>query len=179
MLTTWNIIHERPGRIRLRHQTIHRNGTLANYLRGVIEDLEGVTECAVWPVTGSVLIHFDPDLTSAGYLLQMLSRARANYGRFVGANAFQRESGRLRARQLVALAVTGEVAAPFLLPASAMLLVGSNLHTFYAAGRQLMRGHFGLPVLYTSIVAVTLASGQHVASAAMSWMLIFWSAPIP
>ena len=67
------------------------------------------------------------------------------------------------------------MAAPFLLPASAVLLVGSNLNTFRAAGRQLLRGQLGLPVLYTSIVAATLASGQFIASAAMSWMLTFWS----
>ena len=35
-------------------------------------------------------------------------------------------------------------------------------------------GRLGLPVLYTSIVAATLASGQFIASAAMSWMLTFW-----
>ena len=74
----------------------------------------------------------------------------------------------------MALAVAGEMAAPFLLPASAVLLVGSNLNTFRAAGRQLLRGQSGLPVLYTSIVAATLASGQFIASAAMSWMLTFW-----
>ena len=74
----------------------------------------------------------------------------------------------------LALAVAGEMAAPFLLPASAVLLVGTNLHTFRAAGRQLLRGQLGLPVLYTSIVAATLASGQFIASAAMSWMLTFW-----
>ena len=79
------------------------------------------------------------------------------------------------ANSSLALAVAGEMAAPVLLPASAILLVGSNLHTFRAAGRQLLRGQFGLPVLYTSIVAATLASGQFIASAAMSWMLIFWS----
>ena len=74
----------------------------------------------------------------------------------------------------LALAVAGEMAAPALLPACAVLLVGSNLDTFRAAGRQLLHGQLGLPVLYTSIVAATLASGQFIASAAMSWMLTFW-----
>ena len=52
--------------------------------------------------------------------------------------------------------------------------MGSNLSTFRAAGRQLLRGQLGLPVLYTSIVAATLASGQFIASAAMNLMLTFW-----
>ena len=79
------------------------------------------------------------------------------------------------ANSSLALAVAGEMAAPLLLPACAVLLVGSNLRTFRAAGRQLMRGQFGLPVLYTAIVAATLASGQFIASAAMSWMFTFWT----
>ena len=56
----------------------------------------------------------------------------------------------------------------------AIVLVGSNLGTFRAAGLQLVRGRLGLPVLYTSIVAATLVSGQFIASAAMNWMLTFW-----
>ena len=74
----------------------------------------------------------------------------------------------------VALAVTGQLAAPALLPACAVLLTGSNLGTFLAAGQQSTRGQFGLPVLYTSIVAATLASGQFISSAVMSWMITFW-----
>ena len=72
------------------------------------------------------------------------------------------------------LAFAGEMAAPALLPACAVLLVGSNLATFRAAGRQLLHGQLGLPALYTSIVAATLASGQFIVAAAMSWMLRFW-----
>ena len=74
----------------------------------------------------------------------------------------------------VALAVTGEFAAPVLLPACAILLVGSNLGTFRTAGRQLMRGQFGLPIIYTGIVAAALASGQFISCAVMSWMVTFW-----
>ena len=36
----------------------------------------GVIECAVWPVTGSVLIRFDPELIGAAYLLRVLDQAR-------------------------------------------------------------------------------------------------------
>ena len=74
----------------------------------------------------------------------------------------------------MALAVTGEFAAPVLLPACAILLVGSNLGTFHTAGRQLMRGQFGLPMIYTGIVAAALATGQFISCAVMSWMVRFW-----
>ena len=141
-----------------------------------IEHVSGVLECSVWQVTGSVLIRFDPELVSAAYLLQILDQARyaSAHRRMRPRPAPRRPASDCQIR-LSALAVAGEMAAPLLLPACAVLLVGSNLRTFRAAGRQLMRGQFGLPVLYTAIVAATLASGQFIASAAMSWMFTFWT----
>ena len=174
-LTTWEVIHDRPGRIRLRHQAIYRDPALARRLHDTIENAAGVIECAVWPVTGSVLIRFNPDLTSASYLLRTLDQARYAPELPDDRPPGAKSAGFGLASTSLALAVAGEIAAPFLLPASAVLLVGTNLHTFRAAGRQLLRAQLGLPVLYTSIVAATLASGQFVASAAMSWMLIFWN----
>jgi cation transport ATPase len=173
-LTTWDIIHDRPGRIRLRHQAIHRDPALARRLHDIIANLAGVIECAVWPVTGSVLIRFNPDLTSASYLLRTLNQARYAPASPDDGLSSAPATGFGLTNTSLALAVAGEVAVPFLLPASAVLLVGTNLRTFHTAGQQLVRGQLGLPVLYTSIVAATLASGQFIASAAMSWMLTFW-----
>ncbi len=173
-LTTWDIIHNRPGRIRLRHQTIHRDLALASRIQRIIANVAGVIECAVWPVTGSVLIRFNPGVTSASYLLRTLDEVRYAPASPDDGPPTTKPAGFGLANASLALAVTGEIAAPFLLPASAVLLLGTNLHTFRAAGQQVIRGQLGLPVLYTSIVAATLASGQFIASAAMSWMLTFW-----
>ena len=67
-----------------------------------------------------------------------------------------------------------DFAVPVLAPVSAVLLVGTNLRTFRAAGLQVWNRKFGLPVLYSVIVAATLASGQFFASALMSWFFRFW-----
>ena len=174
-ITAWDIVHDRPGRIRLRHQAIYRDEALASRLRTTLQNFAGVIECAVWPITGSVLIRFDPELTSTADLLKELDHARSTSECLEQMPPCLKSTGFALANSSLALAVAGEMAAPFLLPASAVLLVGSNLHTFRGAGRQLLKGQFGLPVLYTSIVAVTLVSGQFIASAAMSWMLVFWS----
>jgi cation transport ATPase len=173
-LTTWDIIHDRPGRIRLRHPAIHRDLALASRIHDTIENVVGVIECVVWPVTGSVLIRFNPDLTSASYLLRALDLVRYSPASPDSITPGAKSAGFGLTNTSLALAVAGEMAVPFLLPASAILLVGTNLRTFRAAGRQLLRGQLGLPVLYTSIVAATLASGQFIASATMSWMFTFW-----
>ena len=121
------------------------------------------------------MIRFNPDLTGAAHLLRVLDQARIARRRTMTRSALPESQASDWPNSSLALAVAGEMAAPLLLPACAVLLVGSNLRTFRAAGRQLMRGQFGLPVLYTAIVAATLASGQFIASAAMSWMFTFWN----
>ena len=58
---------------------------------------------------------------------------------------------------------------------SAVLLVGTeppHVPVRVAPGPE--RRKFGLPVLYTTIVATTLASGQFLASALMYWFFTFW-----
>ena len=131
-------------------------------------------ECSVWPVTGSLLIRFDPNLTSASRLLQILERAQLILASSDLDPFCPKPVGFALGNTSLALAVAGEMVTPTLLPVCAALLVGSNLGTFREAGGQLVRGQLGLPVLYTSIVAATLATGQFIASAAMSWMLTFW-----
>jgi cation transport ATPase len=54
------------------------------------------------------------------------------------------------------------------------MLVLSNIETFRAAARQAGEGKLGLPVLYTSIVGVTLATGQFLSAALMFWFFRYW-----
>jgi len=173
-LTTWDVVHHQPGRVRLRHQMIRGDAAFACRIRDVVENLPGVLGCSVWPVTGSVVIRFDPGLTTASRLLQTLERAPQTLASSDLEPLCPKPVGFALSNTSLVLAVAGEMATPTILPVCAALLVGSNLGTFREAGRQLVRGQLGLPVLYTSIVAATLATGQFIASAAMSWMFTFW-----
>jgi len=147
---------------------------LASRIADAIENVSGVLKCRVSHVTGSVLIRFDPGLISALHLLRILEIARLQPASpHVGPSRPKPVGFGLTNTSLV-LAFAGEMAAPALLPACAALLVGSNIDTFRATGRQLLQGRLGLPALYTSIVAATLASGQFIVAAGMSWMLRFW-----
>ena len=78
------------------------------------------------------------------------------------------------ANTTLGIAAAGQFLVPVLVPVSAVLLVGTNVRTFRYAWLQVRGGHFGLPVLYTAIVAATLASGQFLASALMYWFFTFW-----
>ena len=174
ILTTWDVVDHQRGRIRLRHESIRLDPVLARRLQNVAEHAAGVTYCSVQPLTGSVLIRFDPATTNASRVLQILDRERRRPALPDLDTRIPVTPGYGLSSMSLALAIAGEIAVPALLPVCAILLVGSNLKTFRTAGRQFLQGQIGLAALYTSIVAASLASGQHIASAAMSWMFVFW-----
>ena len=174
MLTTWDVVDQRPGRIRLRHESIRLDSVLARRLERIMADTTGVTDCSVHPLTGSVLIRFEPAATNVLCLLQILERERRRPALPDLETSHPAPPGYGLSTTSLALATVGEMFMPELLPVCAILLVGSNLKTFRAAGRQFLDRQVGLAALYASIVVATLASGQFIASAAMSWMFAFW-----
>ncbi len=174
VLTTWDVVVHQPGRIRLRHESIRLDPVLAARVHNIVTDTSGVMGCSVQSLTGSVLIRFDPAVVTTTRLLQILERERRRPALPDLEAGIPVPAGYGPSSMSLALATAGEFAAPALLPVCAIFLVGSNLGTFRAAGRQLLQGHIGLAALYASIVAATLASGQFIASAVMSWMFVFW-----
>jgi cation transport ATPase len=174
VLTTWDIVSQQRGRVRFRNAAIRGKPELANQIRDFLYTIAGVKDCTVQQLTGSVLVRFDPQLVDTMRLLGALDRSGNAPASQTDPIAQREPGGYGLANVSLALAVTGQLAVPALLPVSAVLLVGSNLDTFWTAGRQLTRGQFGLPVLYSTIVAATLASGQFIASSTMGWMLTFW-----
>ena len=174
VLTTWDVVDRQPGRIRFRHESIRLDCVLAGRVQHIVAETAGVLGCSVQPLTGSVLIRFDPAVISASRLLHILERERQRPALPDLDASIPVPAGYGLSNASLALATAGEFAVPALLPVCAILLVGSNLGTFRSAGRQLLDRRIGLAVLYASIVAATLASGQFIASAAMSWMFVFW-----
>jgi cation transport ATPase len=174
ILTTWQTTLCQPGRIGLAHVALRGDGALAGRIEAALRKIAGVTQCEASPVSGSVVIDFDSSTVDAPRLLRALDAVRRPAPWPADQAAGARRPGFALSNTSLALAIGGELAVPALLPASAALLVGSNLDTFAGAWRELRRGKLGMPALYTGIVAATVASGQYVFAAAMSWMLVFW-----
>jgi cation transport ATPase len=174
ILTTWQTTSSRPGRIGLAHAALRGDGALAVRIEAALKKVAGVVECEASPASGSVAIAFDSSKVDAACLLRALDEARCQARWPAEQAAGARRPGFALSNTSLALAIGGELAVPAFLPASAALLVGSNLDTFASAWHELRRGKLGLPALYTGIVAATVATGQYVAAAAMSWMFVFW-----
>jgi cation transport ATPase len=168
------VASESPGRIRFRHPALAGDRELAQRVEAKLTAVHGVSEVHARPLTASLLVRFDPALLDTQQLVEVvddflcgpvspaLPEIHPPAVEFGLANAS------------VGLAAAGELAVPALLPASALLLLGSNAKIIRLAVRELAHRQLGLPALHTAIVAGTLGTGHHLVAAAMSWMFKFW-----
>jgi cation transport ATPase len=176
LLSTWEVVTEQPGTLALKHDLLEEDPGLARRVAHVMESVHGVTMAALRPLSGTLRIRFDPLQTQVERLLHALEAARQRLPAEPADDLGPEPASFGLANASVALAVLSEFVAPSLWPVTAAVLIGSNLGTFRDAAAQLGRGELGMPVLYASIAAATLATGQFVPWAAMSWMMRFWTA---
>ena len=158
----------------LRHEMISSDRSMARRVAQHVESVHGVKSSDLSLLGGQLCIRFDPAQTRAERLLRALEAAPET----LPAIAVDPGAPVPAKFGLVNTAVALSVASDFLVssfwPATAALLVGSNLRTFRDAATQLGSGRVGLPVLYTSIATATLATGKFLPWALMNWMLRFW-----
>jgi len=67
-------LHEVPGRLRIQIPALKRNPQRAQDVQDLLEDLYGIKSTSVNTVTGSIIIHYDPDIVHSGTILTLLSR---------------------------------------------------------------------------------------------------------
>ena len=134
----------------------------------------GVTDVRVRPLTGSLLVHFDPRAITTKHLFHVLDRLLLGPEPAPEADRHPPLVRFSLASASVGLAALGTFALPVLLPASAILLIVSNRTVIRAAVRDVGRFHLSLPVLFTTIIAGTLLSGDFLTAAVMAWTVVFW-----
>ena len=174
LLSSWEIASDLPGRVRFRHDELRTDHELAVRAEAEVATAHGVTDVRVRPLTGSLLVHFDPRTITPKHLLHILDRLLLGPEPAPQAGKHPPLVRFGLATTSVGLAALGTFALPVLLPASAILLIVSNRTVIRAAVRDIGRFHLSLPVLFTTIIAGTLLSGDFLTAAVMAWMLVFW-----
>ena len=173
-VTTWQLLHELPGRVRLRHDLLVGDVNAALYVEQELKATFGVLDVSAKPLTGSVLIQFQPDQLRTDQLLRIVEGILLDFHR-PGGRGYRHPYGTTAVTNTaLGLGAVADFLVPALAPASAGLLVLTNLKTFRAAWRELRAVRPGCNVLYTAIVAATLASGGFFSAALMGWLMDFW-----
>jgi cation transport ATPase len=168
-----DIMSSAHGRLLASHPTIRRDPAIARRVEDRLRVTPAVIEAVAISGKAELRVRFNPRAVTAGRLIRLVE------GELLAAHNAQgaRSAGPVDfapANVSLGFAATGEFVLPIVTPVTAGMLVLANLDTFRVAARQAGEGKFGLPSLYTSIVAVTLATGQFLSAALMFWCFRYW-----
>jgi soluble P-type ATPase len=172
VLSTWEVRHALPGRLRLRHRGLLGHRGIADVLREELATVPGVLDCRVGLHTGSLVVVYDPRRFGRDRLLRLcesaLQKAAATAAEVPSVVKFGVGT------TLLALAMAGHYVYPPLLVACALLLVAANVDTFRRAGRALRTGALDVDVAYGTLITLSLLAGDFRAIALTAWCVRTW-----
>jgi cation transport ATPase len=157
------------GTLTIRHPAIARDSAIAVRAAAALRSVAGVIEAAA---TTRLAARFEPAAVSAEQLVRVVEASV--FGTPGSGEPGTDQVDFAFANLSVGTAAVSDLMLTPVMPVAAGLLVYSNLGAFKGAADQLRRGQIGLPVLYSSIVGVTLASGQFLSAALMLWFYRYW-----
>jgi cation transport ATPase len=168
----WEVLSDRPGSVELRHGSLAQKTPRSRRTLAELGALPGVKSWRTGLWGGRVHVEYDTSQLNVTRLLlhadELVSRPEP-WGD--PPSAVPTPYG-------LAPVTVGVAAVGILLPevaaVSVVLLVGMNVKTFRDAYLEVRQLKAGLPSLYSAIVATTLATGQFLASALMTWFFRFW-----
>jgi hypothetical protein len=67
------LAHHVPGRLRLRSAALKGDASASEQARHQLAQIRGVTATSANPITGSVLLEYDPSVLSAGRVIDLLA----------------------------------------------------------------------------------------------------------
>ena len=171
IITTLEILTLEKDLLEIRHRAIWRESLMARRIEESLQQIPGVLQATV--NIDKLSIRVDPAVTSAAELVGCVETellAPPDPHTAPGAEKVDFEMANVS----LGVSTVGEFVLPAALPVAAALLVVNNVDTVRAATGQLRAGKIGLPLLYTSIVGMTLVSGQFLAAALMFWCFRSW-----
>jgi len=174
LLTTWTVISDRPGRLKLRHEGLKRDRLLARRVERVLKSHGGVVEVRVQGWRGFVAIRYVPRAVTSEELIALAEEALEPPALVPSLPPSAPPVKFGMANLAIGVTAATDFFFPVLMPASIALLVGANYKYFRAAAQQLRQRQIGVPVLYTALVGTTILAGQFFAWALMTWAMRYW-----
>ncbi len=169
VLSTWEITHELPGRIRFHNRLIHRKKEICAAIDRALMQALGVDQYKTNPRTATVLIVYDQKTLQRHQLIQILDLALVEAERQDTKDAADLDFPLCTAS--LGLAAGTQFAAPVLFPVTAALFFYSVLPSFRGARDTLKERRLGVDVLDSIVVIVCLLTGQIFAGAVLAWCL--------
>jgi cation transport ATPase len=173
VVTPWEILSDRPGRLEIRRWDVHQPVEHGAHLPAVLNAIAGVTAVHLYRFSRRIVIDYDSPGLDAYDLLHVVDQ------RVEGDKSWVNITAHPPTPYGLAPAAVGVAASAMVIPelaiASAVLLVGMNVHTVDECWKEVRAGRPGLPTLYSTIMLTTLATGQFLGAALMTWLFRYWS----
>lgn len=152
----YRIVHEVPGRIRLRIPTLGRSGCEAAWMEAWMDAAAAVTEARANPVARSLVLHYTGGAAARAALLHRLQAFTPER-----IDGLADDCGREAAAAPMVTTLLTLAALPFLTPPMQMLLTLVNLGSTLAKGAEtLLRKGVKVEVLDAVAVGLAAASGK-------------------
>ncbi len=171
MITLLEILTLEKSYLEVRHRAIRRNSSTTRRVVDALRQIPGLLEATL--DADKLMMEFDPATTSAMKLVRCIEAELLAPPDLHVVEVAEKVDFDM-ANVSLGVSAISEFVLPAVMPVAAGLLVVNNLDTVRAATEQLSEGRVGLPVLYTSIAALTLLSGQFLTAAVMFWCLRSW-----
>lgn len=170
--TSWQVLHELPGRLRLKHPMLYRRKEVCQGIERELMSVLGVDNYKARPSTGTLLIKFDRKKLRRDQVLHLLDRAITRVE--VPDKLDPPDLDFPLAVASVPLAAVAQFAAPPLLPAAGLLFAYTSITTFKEAYNVLFHERrLGVDVLDAIVVTGCLATGQIFAGSVLCLCLSF------
>jgi len=170
--TAWEVVHEVPGRLRLKHPGMYRRKDVCQGIERELMSVLGVDNYKARPSTGTLLITYNKRELRRDQVLLILDRAMSRAE--IPTQLDPPDLDFPLSLTSVPFAAVAQFAAPQLLPAAGLLFGYTSVTTFKEAYHVLVHERrLGVDVLDAIVVAGCLATGQIFAGSMMCLCLSF------
>jgi Cu2+-exporting ATPase len=171
-LTAWEIKHELPGRLRVRHPALYRKSEVCQAIERELMGVLGVDNYVTSPLTATVLVHYDRKRLTRDQVLETLDAALNGAERAGAKDAAELHLPLCTAS--MPLAAIAQFAAPPLLPVATALFIYTSIPTFRAAREVLFKERrLGVDVLDAIVVMGCLGTMAIFPGTVLCWCLGF------
>ena len=169
-VTTWETVHELPGRLRLRQPLIYQRTECCHRLEKTLFNTPGVEKFKADSVTATVLITYDGTKVSKTQLINLLHITLEE----TPADEWKPIEPKL-SRLALSSSILGLGAAtyafPVLAPVTTVLVCYTMMPIVEKAGKALLQKRIKVDILDTAVIISCLVTGNVFAAALMVWVL--------
>lgn len=167
-LTTWEVKHEIPGRIRFRNSMLFKKKGLCQNIERELLNSAGIERYKVSPLTCSVLVVYNEAKLDRNHIIKILDDAisqKVQRGRSTKPKDLPMNTLTLGLASATSLFI------PALIPVSAGLVLYNAIPSYKGAIKAFRKRKVSVDILDAIIVTMCLAGGSVFAAAIMNWCL--------